>query len=197
LSQAGPWPAGGEIDIIEGVNLNKRNLASLHTLPNCTMPQNFRVMKGESTSINCDTNFNFNQGCGVNFTGSGTYGSPFNQQGGGWYVMERTAAQGISIWFWPRWDITVPFAIAKGAEALQPNVLWGLPQAFFPFTSSCNAAAHFDAHSIIFDDTFCGDFAGALYPTSGCPGECVDLVNNNPQAFAKAYWEINSLRVYT
>jgi hypothetical protein len=39
LSQAGPWPQGGEIDIIEGVNLNPANLASLHTTPNCTMPQ--------------------------------------------------------------------------------------------------------------------------------------------------------------
>lgn len=45
LSQAGPWPQGGEIDIIEGVNLNPQNLASLHTTPNCTMPQ-VRRQKG-------------------------------------------------------------------------------------------------------------------------------------------------------
>ena len=63
-----------------------------------------------------------------------------------------------------------------------------------------------------------GDWAGADYPTSGCPGDCVDcrclcrrermcmltdsglalaVVDNNPAAFANAYWEINSLRVYT
>lgn len=45
LSQEGPWPQGGEIDIIEGVNLQEENLSSLHTTPNCTMPQ-FRPEKG-------------------------------------------------------------------------------------------------------------------------------------------------------
>ena len=32
------WPYGGEIDIIEGVNLQMQNLASLHTSANCTLP---------------------------------------------------------------------------------------------------------------------------------------------------------------
>ena len=56
FSRNGPWPSGGEIDIIEGVfalrsvsarlvdcfllgvNQNTANLASLHTTPNCSMP---------------------------------------------------------------------------------------------------------------------------------------------------------------
>jgi hypothetical protein len=62
LSAAGPWPKGGEIDIIEGtyllsnfdldlllifyvitgVNLNTENLASLHTSPDCSMPSSRR-----------------------------------------------------------------------------------------------------------------------------------------------------------
>ena len=62
LSAAGPWPKGGEIDIIEGacnpriygpsqklttagVNLNDENISSLHTSENCTMAQ-FRAMSG-------------------------------------------------------------------------------------------------------------------------------------------------------
>lgn len=57
LSQEGPWPTGGEVDIIEviypsrisihcaetcmrqGVNEADQNLISLHTLPGCTMPE--------------------------------------------------------------------------------------------------------------------------------------------------------------
>ena len=58
LSSSGPWPQGGEIDIIEGeslrpfpavpfkwtlyflgVNQNTQNLASLHTSPGCSMSQ--------------------------------------------------------------------------------------------------------------------------------------------------------------
>ncbi|GJJ06457.1 hypothetical protein Clacol_000649 [Clathrus columnatus] len=42
-----------------------------------------------------------------------------------------------------------------------------------------------------------GDYAGALYPSSGCPGICENFVNENPEAFTEAYWEINSLLVYT
>ncbi|KAF8482219.1 concanavalin A-like lectin/glucanase domain-containing protein [Gautieria morchelliformis] len=196
LSAKGPWPAGGEIDIIEGINMNTRNLATLHTTPNCSMDVFLRLMTGETVSTNCDTQVNFNQGCSVNFTQPFSYGSGFNNVGGGWYVMQRTAAGGVSIWFWPRYDITVPHAVRYGEDAIQPDLTWGLPDAYFPFTQSCNAD-HFDAHQIVFDDTFCGDYAGANYPTSGCPGTCVDFVDNNPEAFAEAYWEVNALRVYT
>ena len=72
LSKQGPWPTGGEIDVIEGkhsralfirvppsesltracmlpprtgVNQNLQNQATLHTLPGCTMPPN-RVQTG-------------------------------------------------------------------------------------------------------------------------------------------------------
>lgn len=45
LSANGPWPHGGEIDVIEGVNLGPRNLASLHTTSDCIMPK-VRTQKG-------------------------------------------------------------------------------------------------------------------------------------------------------
>ncbi len=52
----------------------------------------------------------------------------------------------------------------------------------------------------VFDTTFCGDWAGAVWsssPTcSGLASTCQDYVQNNPSAFANAYWLINSLQVY-
>ena len=68
--------------------------------------------------------------------------------------MKRTASDGIAVWFWSRYDSTVPRAVQYGRPVIQPDITWGLPDAYFPFTEKCSAN-HFDAHQIIFDDTFC------------------------------------------
>ncbi|PCH36174.1 glycoside hydrolase family 16 protein [Wolfiporia cocos MD-104 SS10] len=199
LSQKGPWPAGGEIDIIEGVNMDTQNLMSLHTSPGCTMPQQ-RLETGTVTSTNCDANVNYNQGCGVQ-DAAGSFGVPFNARGGGWYAMARTQQDGIRVWFWPRDSPDVPLAVRAPVPGLFPTIMpdptWGAPVAAFPIGPYCDYAAHFDAHQFVFDLTFCGDLAGNVYTSTGCSGSCVDFVNNNPQAFTNAYWEVNSLRIYT
>ncbi|KAH9985818.1 glycoside hydrolase family 16 protein [Russula compacta] len=201
LSQAGPWPNGGEIDIIEGVNLNTVNQATLHTTPNCVMPpDSLRSQTGTTTSTNCDTSVNSNEGCGVSFTNSGpNYGAQFNLNGGGYWAMSKSQSSGIQVWFWPRNSPDIPPEICNGAEVLTPNPTWGAPAANFPmYPNYCDYSSHFNAHIIVFDLTLCGDWAGAVWPTSGCgTATCVDYVNNNPSAFSEAYWEINSLRVYT
>ncbi|TFK53690.1 hypothetical protein OE88DRAFT_1655938 [Heliocybe sulcata] len=235
LSQKGPWPHGGEIDIIEGVNLGNQNLASLHTTPNCNMPpqgQRAQTQSGQTTSTTCDASVNSNQGCGVTFSKPGSFGSPFNQQGGGYFAMARTKADGVRVWFWPRGDPSVPQAVANpdallpvpmrkrrnrsgkggkkmavlqdvvdivGPDTITPDQSWGNPEAAFPTQDdNCGYEQHFDAHQMVFDLTFCGDWAGSVWPQSGCgAGSCVDYVNNNPQAFSNAYWEVNSVRVYT
>ncbi|KAH8982715.1 concanavalin A-like lectin/glucanase domain-containing protein [Lactarius akahatsu] len=208
LSKAGPWPNGGEIDIIEGVNLGTHNQATLHTTPNCTMPPDWwrEPQTGKTADSNCDTAANFNTGCGVIFTdplpSCTSYGAPFNRAGGGYFVMYK-GRDSVKVWFYPRVGY-VPKVIRDGAgrgQRVRPDFTWGLPAANFPFfPDHCNYDQHFDAHQIVFDLTFCGDWAGSdgIWPTSGCgTGTCPDFVNNNPSAFAEAYWEINSLRVYT
>ncbi|OBZ70659.1 putative glycosidase C21B10.07 [Grifola frondosa] len=205
LSQKGPWPHGGEIDIVEGVNLATQNLASLHTTPSCTMPQQReRLQSGHTTSTNCDASVNYNQGCGVSFAKPASYGVPFNEVGGGYFAILRTQ-KGVSIWFWSRNDPAVPSEIKCPSGLLGdltppsifPTPQWGQPEANFPTGSQCDYDSHFDSHMLMFDLTFCGDWAGADYDSSGCGGTCMDLVNNHPQAFSNAYWEINSLRIYT
>jgi len=77
---------------------------------------------------------------------------------------------------------------------------------------SCDFTKYFGHHNIIINLTFCayfsqfldsylrfigGDWAGGKYAECGCPGACVDYVNNNPAAFKEAYFEFGSIRVYT
>lgn len=196
LSRNGPWPSGGEIDIIEGVNLNTMNLISLHTTPGCSMDV-YREQKGYTVSKDCNTEINSNQGCGTNSGKQNSYGTGFNDAGGGFYVMERSRSTGIRVWFWSRAeDRKIPTTVKQDMGVIWPGA-FGKPDAHFP-TTACDYDSHFDEHQIIFDTTFCGDWAGAVFKNVPCGGgSCADFVNDNPDAFTKAFWEINSLRIYT
>lgn len=197
LSATGPWPQGGEIDVIEGVNQLSENLVSLHTSPNCSMPQS-RDQTGVVASTNCDASVNYNQGCGTDLPSPASYGEGFNEGGGGYYALSRAKGEGISVWFWPRGGSQIPLDVEENWPIVDPSQ-WGTPGAYFPTNSNqCDYETHFNAHNIIFDLTFCGDWAGTVWSTSGCGSEtCVDYVDNNPEKFQDAYWEVNSLRVYT
>ncbi|KAF5370816.1 hypothetical protein D9758_001861 [Tetrapyrgos nigripes] len=213
VSQGGPWPTGGEIDIIEGqfmyflfsfyvtqgfigVNLNTMNLASLHTLPQCAMPP-IRAQTGQTVSTDCDSAVNYNQGCGVSSSNPRSYGPGFNACGGGWYVMERSDI-GVKIWFFSRCEVaSVPLEVQSLYSPTISTLAWPQPDAFFPFGENCSYNDHFDPHSIIFDTTLCGDWAGTAFATSGCgAAQCSDYVDQNPGAFVDSFWEINYLRVY-
>ena len=117
------------------------------------------------------------------------------------------------------------------ANAPQPNN-WGTPTAYLG-GALCDTNKYFFDHSIIFgkvatfyaperdgadrcgiDITFCGDWAGTSYISSGCPGTCSERIID-PANFAvrlqsvffllllmsrvflqNASWTINSLQVY-
>lgn len=189
------WPFGGELDIYEGVNDQGPNLSSLHTSQGCTMPAS-RAEKGTPTFNDCNVQngANGNQGCGVHGDSPRDFGPAFNNAGGGWYAAERTN-NAISVWFWSRQDSTVPADVKNGAGSINTSG-WGTPTAFFPSTS-CNIASHFSPNNIIINTSLCGDWAGSVYASSGCPSSCENYVNTNPGAFANAYWDIAALRVYT
>ncbi|KAH8110143.1 laminarinase [Phellopilus nigrolimitatus] len=188
------WPASGEVDILEGANDHGPNDMTLHTSANCTMPKN-RAMTGTSTSNDCYWQDNSNTGCVVQANKANSYGPAFNTAGGGWYVLERTTTF-IRVFFWSRGDPSVPADVKSNASVINTNG-WGEPVALFPNTQ-CDINSHFGSNNIIFDLTFCGDWAGqqSLYSAAGCPGTCVDYVNNNPTAFKDAYWDIAAVRVY-
>ena len=137
------------------MNRNTQNLASLHTTAGCTM-EDGRAQSGKTISTNCDASANFNQGCGTSFSSVKSYGSGFNDNGGGWYVMWKSREYGIRVWFWARGDGSVPNEVVAGGSKLRPSGMWGMPDASFPTQpGQCDYNEHFDAHMMIFDLTFC------------------------------------------
>ncbi|KZT27803.1 glycoside hydrolase family 16 protein [Neolentinus lepideus HHB14362 ss-1] len=186
------WPDEGETDILEGVNDQGPDQITLHTSSGCTMPSS-RSMTGTSLGTDCSTADTNNAGCGVQSTDGSSYGPTFNNDGGGWYAMERTSTF-IKVWFWSRNSGSVPSDVENGASSVNTDN-WGTPTAYFPDTD-CDFSSHFGPHNIIINLTFCGDWAGAVYSSDGCPGTCTDYVDDNPSAFANAYFDFASIRIY-
>lgn len=195
---AGNWPAGGEIDIVEGANdQGPRNLASLHTTPGCSIPsgQGTTSNRNDSgTSYNADC---ANQpGCSVGFSAQNSFGPDFNRNGGGYFAMVRDTApggRGISVHFWPATagnntpaallnpplSYLSTFANTSSPAYSTQSIQWSNPAAHFPNSASCNMENYFGRHNIIFDTTLCGYWAGETFPyVSGCPKNitCEDFV---------------------
>ncbi|KAF7367056.1 Glycoside hydrolase family 16 protein [Mycena sanguinolenta] len=195
------WPNGGEVDIVEGVNDQGNDQVTLHTVAGqalwmydayLTDTNGVRSTVVISGQLNCDTSVN---GCGVNVGQASSFGPTFNADGGGWYAMERTNTF-INVWFWSRKATIVPADVSAGGTTVNTSN-WGTPVANFPNTT-CNFPQFFDAHNIIINLNFCGDFAGqaSVYASSGCPSTCKSYVDNNPAAFGNAYFWINSINIY-
>jgi Glycosyl hydrolases family 16 len=190
------WPSNGEIDIIEGVNTQQANQMTLHTSQNPYCGISGNDFSGKISSTNCYVNAAgqaANSGCAIQATADATYGDGFNDAGGGVYATHWMDT-GIAVYHWTR--ATIPADITAG----QPDpASWGKPAAQW-LSTACNIGASFKNHNIVFDLTFCGAWAGEVWNQNGAckakSGSCNDFVANNPAAFADAYWDVNSLKVY-
>lgn len=185
------WPSDGEIDIIEGVNLQDHNEIVMHTAGTCSITDT--GMTGAVNATGCGEDLG-TVGCVIEGE-QGSYGTSFNKQGGGVYAMQWTE-QFVKIWFFPR--ASIPTSITKGAPDVSQ---FGTPMALVE--EGCDVASSFKAQSFVFDVTFCGDWAGGVYGQSGCPmsssdssQSCINYVAKNPTAFQQTYWEINSVKIY-
>ena len=76
------WPDGGEIDILENVNLATDNQMALHTTPGCTQPSDV-TQSGKTTQASCSFGANSSNGCTVVESQANSFGSGFNSAGGG------------------------------------------------------------------------------------------------------------------
>lgn len=139
------WPNSGEIDIIEGVNMQQANSITLHTSEGCTLGSAGSL--GSSTLVSPDCTGN--SGCSFNTANPLGYGTGFNIAGGGVYAMEWTSSS-IAVYFFPREFIPADI------RADSPNpARWGTPVARFS-GNGCDLDSHFFTQSIVFNTDFCG-----------------------------------------
>ncbi|KAM5464680.1 hypothetical protein MauCBS54593_006771 [Microsporum audouinii] len=190
------WPTNGEVDIYEGINLDISNTMTLHTGHNCTL-SNESKYTGRLTTPYCDQNAPpplGGNGCTIKADDPTSYNGGLNIAGGGVYATEWTT-EDIKIWFFPR-IAGIPSDIRQGSP---DPANWGTPAALF--AGNCSFTESFKDMQIIFDITFCGDWAGKpeIWEESPCSevtSECKTFVENFPHAFKEAYWAIRYLNVY-
>jgi hypothetical protein len=94
-SRGADWPAGGEIDTIEGVNNQVSNQMALHTSNGCTLTQSTSAYTGTTNSTDCYVGADDNAGCAVSDGNADSYGQAFAAAGGGVWVTELST-QGAS-----------------------------------------------------------------------------------------------------
>jgi len=167
------WPHNGEIDILEGVHEQTNNGMTLHTGPGCRIGQDTTQFAGSLHTGNCDVAAN---------------GQPANTGCSIQHPSTQSYGAGLN-------------AIGGGVyvgDSPNPSG-WGKPAA--KFIGGCDIAQTFKQQQIVFDTTFCGQWAGSqgVWDSSSCSKKastCVEYVRDNPKAFADAYWKINALKVY-
>ncbi|KIJ57282.1 glycoside hydrolase family 16 protein [Sphaerobolus stellatus SS14] len=203
------WPEGGEIDIVEGVNLNPQNQVALHTEPGCF--QKTGAQLGQSGQ---DPDCSTPSGCTViDTTPQASFGQGFAQVGGGIWAAQFDVA-GIFIWFWNRTNIPVSLHPSSPTNNLDISD-WGVPVASYP-SVACNMPQFFGSQQLVIDITLCGDWAGIpqVYPQT-----CANQQPNSPvpsgvirtgptcypdnvpgpgsPRFDNAYFELAHIRAYT
>lgn len=149
------WPAGGEIDIMEGVNGQQANQMALHADGDGCYASNDTQITGQLNLNNCSITANGGAGCTVADKNTNSYGEAFAAAGGGVYVTEFTN-EFIKIWFITR--AQVPSSLTSDAKDLDTSTL-GTPTAWFANTA-CDIPKYFDSQKLLLTITLCGTWAG-------------------------------------
>lgn len=180
------------------MNDQTNNGMTLHTGPGCQIGDDTTQFAGSVTTGNCDVaaeDQSKNAGCSIEDPSTKSYGAGLNANGGGVYATQWTA-EAISIYFFPR--DSIPEDVL--GDSPDPSG-WGKPAA--KFAGACDIENTFKQQQIVFDTTFCGQWAGSSSvwnaKNSSCSKKastCEEWVRDNPEAFTEAYWTINSLKVY-
>ncbi|KAF7563372.1 hypothetical protein G7046_g706 [Stylonectria norvegica] len=190
----------GEVDIIEGINMQTANDVSLHTCGTCSftkiggLNQRTNCNNGGTVSNQCEDGQDFD-GCG-NTMSANSYGNGFNAAGGGVYAVSL-ASDALKIYWWPRSKI--PSDITSGAP---DPTKWGTPASLFTSGSNCNVANYFKGMNIIINTDFCGANIPQEIWDQECKSitdtpTCDEFVATSPAAFDDSYWLFNSIKIYS
>ncbi|KAH8828301.1 concanavalin A-like lectin/glucanase domain-containing protein [Flagelloscypha sp. PMI_526] len=191
---SGVWPNGGEIDVIETINLMTTNQMALHTNPGCfqTLPDGIQSQLGTTGERNCSTD----RGCIVSETKPNPVGENFAKAGGGVWAVQMDCLGHLHLVL-----EYIPASI-KNADMTTSLELtdWGLPSAAYP-ASGCNLTQFFTPQKLILNIALCGLWAGVpdIYqstchtPTNNCND---NIIGVGSPTYDQAYFEINYLRTY-
>lgn len=145
------WPQGGEIDIVEGVHKENRNLAALHTSGESVMSTAGGLYTGETKGTDCRLSSGGSAGCAIKDYDGNSFGSPVGGTNGRTIAMEWTS-DSIKVWNFAR--------NARPNDILGANPdpsQWGTPSQ--QFTGGVNIDQNFVSHKMIFNTALCGDWA--------------------------------------
>ncbi|EJU00224.1 glycoside hydrolase family 16 protein [Dacryopinax primogenitus] len=190
VSQTQPWPLGGEIDIIEGVNTNTVNQMTLHTGPGCNPNTSTSDYTAQQIGTTCASSDGSNAGCGFLDRSNTSYGAGLNAVGGGVFAMHWDGG-GVSAWHWTHDD--QPSDLAEQSQSPDPTT-WGTPDAAW-VADGCSPYTYLKDHQAIIETTLCGDWANSNYGATSCPGTCSQAVQD-PSNFNEAYWLVNYFSVF-
>ncbi|KAF6747175.1 glycoside hydrolase family 16 protein [Ephemerocybe angulata] len=188
------WPYNGEIDILEGTHDNEHNQITWHTYEGCYLDVSQKytgtlVDKPENGTVQCNDDKKIGRyGCSAMEWSQASYGLHFESQGGGILAMKWDE---YSIAIWSFFRAAIPEDVTAGEP--RPST-WGPPSAVLSNTR-CNITQYFKKHVVVFDITFCGNYAGNNYNASQCPGTCAERLAD-PANLINATWHINSLKTY-
>ncbi|EJD48166.1 hypothetical protein AURDEDRAFT_61328, partial [Auricularia subglabra TFB-10046 SS5] len=190
LSAARPWPYGGEIDIVEGVN-EDGNQMTLHTSAGCRLDDSARFRKlftGRVLQTNCDVFATGNTGCGVKDEDPKSYGHEFNINGGGVFAT-LTDPSGIRIWRFAR--DSVPADLTDPNATPNPDA-WPAPKAFWS-ADGCTREFIDQKQQMILNIEIGGDWASQVF---NVPGVSLEQFVANPENYKWARFTVNWIRVY-
>ncbi|KIW63839.1 hypothetical protein PV04_08811 [Phialophora macrospora] len=195
------WPWGGEIDLLENINLATTNKYVLHTGANLAV-SNFSDpaianstgmdIRGHFSNLNCSAAAEGNVGCVVEGQNN-TFGTEFNSNGGAVIALEYLRGA-ISVWQFARTEI--PGDFLNGTPT--PST-WRRPDAHFMATDSSSLDDYFYSLRMVFNTDICGSWIDKVWQTSECAAlapSCAAYAAQNPTAFKEAYWLIGGVQVY-